>query len=300
MTQVSYSKISCFKNCRRKYWFKYEERLEPKGKSGKLLLGSAVDKAVKLYFKNIELDLDKIKEIMYNEVKMYYSSETTKAENNNMMNITEYLVDLREQETLAYSMLDNFLTEMLDVHTALGITKILEISPEYKIKLKNGIEFVFLPDMIVEIKGKVWVVEIKTSKTIEFDSLRRDDQARSYVWGMKQILKERGDERDVEGIIYIVIRKAKQTAKTKTAMCGKEMFYITTRELELWEKDFYAVLSNMNKPSEHYRNPTMDCGWKCAYRCLCNEDMKEIREQEFLKYEGEKENGNQVNKNEQE
>ena len=291
MNRVSYSRITCFKECRRKYWFQYEEKLEPKGKSGKLLLGSAFDKAAKLYFKNYN-NLENIKDLMYNEVTMFYSAEKQTAENKNMSDITEYLVGLREQEDLCKSMIDNFLLELSDVYTSLGIDKVEEISPEYTIKLKNGVEYIFIPDLIVSIKGKIWVVEIKTMANIEFDSLRRDDQARSYVWGLKQVYKEKGDDREIEGIIYLAVRKKKQTAKTKSSMAAKEMFYITERELELWEKDFYSVLNNMRKPTSHYRTPSMNCGWKCSYRSLCNEDMAEIREMEYIiKERGDEDNG---------
>ena len=48
--QVSYSQVSCFKDCRKKYKFRYIEGLVPKKTKGFLTIGKAVHKAIEAYY----------------------------------------------------------------------------------------------------------------------------------------------------------------------------------------------------------------------------------------------------------
>ena len=88
---------------------------------------------------------------------------------------------------------------------------------------------------------------------------------------------------EIEGVIYIAVRKVKKTGRTKPPYMAIDEAYVTRQELKNFEKGLIGMCGEMTGDYAVYRSDSQECGWKCAFRNdLCISDTPESREVEYI------------------
>ncbi len=183
---IDHSKVSTWKQCRQKYYFQYELKVEPKKPQLDLLLGSAIHYALeRLYGYG-----DEAVSAFVGEFNRLYENATQE------YTLTAEECDaLIEFERLGVSMLEHYLTTWRSPeHIAQDFTYVVsEYSFRVPIPHTQGYFEGRVDGIIVDPYGEYWVVEHKTATTFpspEYFAL--DEQSLKYQWAMQQVIREGG------------------------------------------------------------------------------------------------------------
>ena len=269
--RISNSEIQTFKDCRRRWWFTYYRRLQPKMKdfTGALALGSRIHEALdQHYSKGIPL-LDAHAELVAKDLKTLndeYRDTST----------------LETEAELGRVMLEGYL-EWVEMN---GIDSELEmISTEEIIErpMMNGrVTLQGKIDMRVrrKIDGVRMFRDFKTvggSFTDFGSTAHMNEQILTYM--VLEEAQNQNGERS-EGGIFTMLRKVKRGAYAKPPFYDQievrhnkfalRSFY---ERLEGTLEDILRVRDGLDAGESHYRlaypKPSRDCKWKCQFFAIC-------------------------------
>ena len=271
--RISNSEIQTFKDCRRRWWFTYYRRLQPKVKdfTGALALGSRIHEALDQYYtSNMERDLLQI------------HAELVAAD---MKTLTDEFRDTTSLETeaeLGRVMLEGYL-EWMELE---GIDAELEmISTEEIIERPMMEGRVILQGKIdMRVRRKIDGVRMFSDfKTVggsfaDFGSIAQmNEQVLTYM--VLEEAQNKEGERS-EGGIFTMLRKVKRGAYAKPPFYDQievrhnaftlRSFY---QRLEGTLEDILRVRDGLDAGESHYKlaypKPSRDCKWKCQFFAIC-------------------------------
>lgn len=269
--RISNSEIQTFKDCRRRWWFTYYRRLQPKMKdfTGALALGSRIHEALDMYYsKGIPL-LDAHAELVKKDMKILndeYRDTST----------------LETEAELGRVMLEGYL-EWVELE---GIDAELEmISTEEIIErpMMNGrVTLQGKIDMRVrrKIDGVRMFRDFKTvggSFTDFGSTAHMNEQILTYMV-LEEAQNQEGERS--EGGIFTMLRKVKRGAYAKPPFYDQievrhnkfalRSFY---ERLEGTLEDILRVRDGLDAGESHYKlaypKPSRDCKWKCQFFAIC-------------------------------
>jgi PD-(D/E)XK nuclease superfamily len=269
--RVSNSEIQTFKDCRRRWWFNYYRRLQPKKKkvSGPLALGSRVHNALEEYYANGVPLLE-----AYN----------TFLEKDRVIALTEWLdVDALDSEgELGRIMLEGYLEWIAEE----GIDSDYDIISNEEtlvMPILNGeVELQGKLDMRVRRKsdGTRLIRDFKTvgqSFTQFASTLHLNEQVLTYLT-LEAYHNTEEDRSD--GAIFTLFKKVKRTATAKPPFYDQiEISHNVFTLRSFWKRLHGSVTDLMNTKKaldagvDHrivaYPKPSNDCTWKCPYFAIC-------------------------------
>lgn len=267
---LTHSQINTFKSCRKRYQFRYVERLTPKIKSTKLQLGSAVHHALAEFYKDKAPLLESYNLWWEQEIAKIADliDETAKEEIETKRLLGQKMLEGYKKE---YGTKDFEEYEIVDTEKVFNVPI---VNPESNYRSRY-FEFAGKFDGLWREKknGNLWVVETKTIKAWDEDinTLMLDEQVTAYLWALSVMNLE------IKGVLYNVLRKV-DPEKAKTPVYFRTRVYRSRSELEQFQRGLYLLSREMRKCEVFYRNPSFECSWKCPYRSICTCDVPEMRE----------------------
>ena len=269
--RISNSEIQTFKDCRRRWWFTYYRRLQPKEQqyTGALALGSRVHEALDQYYSTGKPLLEA-------------HSELVEAEKAELLTDFRDVNELEKEAELGHIMLDGYLQWVEEN----GIDAELEmISTEETMSMPmfNGeVELQGKLDMRVRRRGD-GVRMFRDFKTVggslsEFANLApMNEQILTYM-----LLEQHrnGEGERSEGGIFTLLKKVRRTANARPPFYDQlEVRHNVFTLRSFWDRIHGTVADMMRvrtaldegeSPSFHaYPSPSRDCKWKCPFFTVC-------------------------------
>jgi CRISPR/Cas system-associated exonuclease Cas4 (RecB family) len=271
--RISNSEIQTFKDCRRRWWFTYYRRLQPKLKdyTGALALGSRIHEALDQYYSsNMERDLLEI------------HAELVAADLKTMTDEFRDTTSLETEAELGRVMLEGYL-EWMELE---GIDAELEmISTEEIIERPMMEGRVILQGKIdMRVRRKIDGVRMfRDFKTVggsfaDFGSIAHmNEQVLTYM--VLEEAQNKEGERS-EGGIFTMLRKVKRGAYAKPPFYDQievrhNAFTLRSffQRLEGTLEDMLRVRDGLDAGESHYKlaypKPSRDCKWKCQFFSIC-------------------------------
>lgn len=259
------------KDCRRRWWFTYYRRLQPKEKqrTGALALGSRIHEALDQYYSTGTPLLDAHSALVEQEKKALLSE---------FKDVTA----LESEAELGHIMLEGYLQWVeengIDVELDIISTEEIITAP-----LFNGeVELTGKLDMRVrrKIDGVRMFRDFKTvgGSLSEFANMAHmNEQVLTYM--TLESLKE-GEEHRSEGGIFTLLKKVKRTAAARPPFYDQiEVRHNVFTLRSFWER-LHGTIADLMKvrtaldagesPAYHaYPRPSRDCKWKCPFYTVC-------------------------------
>jgi len=272
--EVSNNSLSTYRTCNKKWYWNYVEGLKPRQQVSALTLGSTIHEAFDRHYKG------QTQQDIMNWIDKSYKEQIAKA-------------PLEEQEQLyidqktCQGMFSNFPFKVMTFEK-------IESEVEFRVRLCHGIYFRGRIDGKVQLAGRKWIRELKTSGetgTMFENRAAVSGQATGYVWAT---IEETGD--DIVGVLYDYIRKPRLEKRVTEDMyryaqrvyddyCDltkhKSYFrryrtYRTPVDIAFWKQDTMQTAKHIRKcvhTGEFPRN-TGSCfvfNRECAYKRICME-----------------------------
>jgi CRISPR/Cas system-associated exonuclease Cas4 (RecB family) len=269
--RISNSEIQTFKDCRRRWWFQYYRRLQPREKqyTGALALGSRVHEALDQYYSTGKPLLDAYADLVSVEKEELLS---------NFRDVAE----LEKEAELGHVMLDGYLQWVEEN----GIDAELEmVSTEETLSMPmfdGEVELQGKLDMRVRRKGD-GVRMFRDFKTVggslsEFANLApMNEQILTYM--LLEQHQNKPEERS-EGGIFTLIKKVRRSAAARPPFYDQfEVRHNVFTLRSFWDRIHGTVADMMRvrnaldegeSPAYHvYPRPSRDCKWKCSFFTVC-------------------------------
>jgi RecB family exonuclease len=269
--RISNSEIQTFKDCRRRWWFTYYRRLQPKVENytGALALGSRIHEALDQYYSTGIPLLDAHANLVAKDMKTL---------NDQYRDTTE----LETEAELGRVMLEGYLEwvelEGIDAEIEMISTEEIIERPmmDGRVTLQGKI------DMRVrrKIDGVRMFRDFKTvgSSFTEFGSTAHmNEQILTYM--LLEEAQNQDGERS-EGGIFTMLRKVKRGAYAKPPFYGQiEVRHNAFTLRSFWQRlegtleDMLRVRDGLDAGESHYKlaypKPSRDCKWKCQFFAIC-------------------------------
>ena len=269
--RISNSEIQAFKDCRRKWWFQYYRRLQPKEKqyTGALALGSRIHEALDQYYSTGKPLLEA-------------HADLVNSEKEELLTNFRDVAELEKEAELGHIMLEGYLQWVEED----GIDAELEmVSTEEKIVMPmfdGDVELQGKIDMRVRRKGD-GVRMFRDFKTVggslsDFANLApMNEQIMTYM--LLEQSKEGESERS-EGGIFTMLKKVRRTANARPPFYDQfEVRHNVFTLRSFWDRIHGTVADMMRvrhaldegeSPAFHaYPRPSRDCKWKCPFFTVC-------------------------------
>jgi hypothetical protein len=271
VVRLSNSELQTFKDCRRKWWFQYYRRLQPKYKdtTGALALGSRIHAALDDYYSN-------------GTPLLQSHANLVNAEKAMLLEEFKDVSELEKEAELGHIMLEGYLQWVEEN----GIDAELEmISTEEQITapLFNGeVELTGKLDMRVRRKAD-GVRMFRDFKTVggslgDFANLApMNEQILTYM--LLESTKADESERS-DGGIFTMLKKVRRSAAARPPFYDQiEVRHNIFTLRSFWDRihgtiaDLMRVrkaLDEGENPAFHaYPRPSRDCKWKCPFFNVC-------------------------------
>lgn len=269
--RISNSEIQTFKDCRRRWWFTYYRRLQPKVQdfTGALALGSRIHEALDQYYS-------------IGKPLLQAHAELVAADMKKMNDEFRDTSTLETEAELGRVMLEGYLewVELEGIDSELEMISTEEIIErpmmDGKVTLQGKI------DMRVRRKldGVRMFRDFKTvgGSFADFGSIAHmNEQILTYMV-LEEAQNQEGERS--EGGIFTMLRKVKRGAYAKPPFYDQ----ITVRHNQFTLRSFFQRLEGtlddilrvraaLDAGESHYKHayprPTRDCKWKCQFFAIC-------------------------------
>lgn len=269
--RISNSEIQTFKDCRRRWWFTYYRRLQPKVQdfTGALALGSRIHEALDQYYST-------------GKPLLQAHADLVAADMKKMNDEFRDTSTLETEAELGRVMLEGYLEwvelEGIDAELEMISTEEIIERPmmDGKVTLQGKI------DMRVRRKldGVRMFRDFKTvgGSFADFGSIAHmNEQILTYMV-LEEAQNTEGERS--EGGIFTMLRKVKRGAYAKPPFYDQitvrhNQFTLRSffQRLEGTLEDILRVRSALDAGDSHYKHayprPTRDCKWKCQFFAIC-------------------------------
>jgi hypothetical protein len=269
--RISNSEISCFKDCRRKWWLSYYRGLKRKERrfSGPLALGSRVHRALELFYNDSSRPL------------LGYWGELIATDRTLLEAAFRDSTDFDNEAELGRIMLEGY----LDWNLEEGIDSDLEIvSNEQRLitpMLNGEVELQAKIDQRVrrKIDGVRLFRDWKT--TANFTDLTKTAQLNEQFLTYMVIEATQRDEAErCEGALVTMLKKVKRTASARPPFYDQlEIRHNVFTLRNFWTRlngeltDMMRIRKQLDDGVDHqliaYPRPSRDCSWKCEFAGIC-------------------------------
>jgi len=239
---VSYSKMSSFRRCKRRFHWQYMDKYYPPSTIGQVR-GSAGHAALAVW--HVEYNADKAMQAAWNKWAMEGQADGEEwllLENS----LNRYFVWSAEHDTF----------------------KLLEAEKKFDILYRVGDREVILTgfiDGVVKEDKRLWLLENKFYKRLDNSGLDMDAQVSTYLLAAHTLYPT------VEGVIYNMVRVA-DTKIAVTEPVVRKRIYRNPAGLQKLEEEMLSQIKEMlvyQKGGEPYCNATKDCHWDCSFYSAC-------------------------------
>lgn len=211
---LSNSEKSTFLVCRRKWFWQFLKKYEVLGTPTPFLVGGSIHKVLAKFYAGEEVDVDEVVGEVFKPV--------TSGEDGRFLS-PEQLEDVEKQRVMTLGMARAYLQmyaddlekwkviSVPDPNDPGGTMPLIEVAGKFRIN--QDWQMYFTCDLVVEMDGKPWVVEHKTTAVIDPGYVARlslDDQVSTYMLGV-----ERAYGIKPHGVIYNVMMKPRIRQKQK-------------------------------------------------------------------------------------
>jgi hypothetical protein len=315
------SEIQDFLRCRKRWDYRWQERLISKKKNDKLFFGELFHLYLEKYYKT--KNHDTAQQYMLQTLDMYMDEDWEELQDK-LIEITNHYYE----------------TYKTDLFTVLGV------EVQFSIPLTATKNFTGTIDLIYrDTEGRLWFADHKTTTSIEKYEKNAilDRQINRYWWAIQQLAKGNGiimGDKNIlldnpYGFMYNIVYKdypvppkvlkSGGLSKDKSQKTTYAMYKKAITDLQLNEADYAEILEHLSSypfkffsrvevfRNQHeidctmeeigaivqdmdncrtYRNITTDCQWDCQYKDLClaeidGSDAQWLRDELYEK--GEKE-----------
>jgi len=245
---LSYSQIKTWKQCRKKWHYKYMEGLEPIQRIQKVEIGKYGHHLLEAYYKGADLE----------QVSQEYWDEKTK---DMFQEEEEPFIEVREQsEDLVKRYINNYGRE--------NEWEIQAVEEKFKVNIpthKGNLSRNYLRgilDLIVQDEtGELWLVDHKfTSIDLDKyeDGLVLDEQANYYLWALRELLQVDG----IAGIIFNLVKtkaptipkvlKAGGLSKAKNIDTDYDTYVKAIKDNNLDAEDYRDILEHIKEVDKKF------------------------------------------------
>lgn len=177
--EVSYSEISTFKWCRRKWDYACVQRLADTTLDWNLLLGSAIHYGLERFLSNSE--------DMHASVKFWWTQMHAELQKSHTFTAEENIT-LHEQFELSLAMADAYMAWSKNNDAF----HVVAIEYAFAVPIPGTQDGIFkgLIDGVIEVDGGLWLLEHKTRKKFDaIEDLALDDQTSLYQWALTYLVR---------------------------------------------------------------------------------------------------------------
>lgn len=292
------SEIQDFLRCRKRWEYRWQERLIPKTKNDKLFFGELFHLYLEKYYKT--KNHDTAQQYMLQTLDMYMDEDWEELQDK-LIEITNHYYE----------------TYKTDLFTVIGV------EVQFSIPLTSTKNFTGTIDLIYrDTEGRLWFADHKTTMSIEKyeKNATLDRQINRYWWAIQQLAKGNGkiiSDKNIlldnpYGFMYNIIYKdypvppkvlkSGGLSKDKSQKTTYQMYKKAIKDLQLNEADYTEMLEHLSSfpfkffsrvevfrnqqeidctmeeidaivqdmdNCRTYRNITTDCQWDCQYKDLC-------------------------------
>lgn len=266
--KVSQSELLEFRECRRRWWFRYVEGwAKPEEYYGALPLGTNIHAALCEFYTEGGTKESSM-ELLYSTYNraLQYCFEDDVAK-------------VQKDFKLAVIMLEGY-WEWLEETGADQYLEIIESEAEieYDIEVKGQkVRILGKRDVIGrDVRtGTNTLIDHKTCASFNDPLLDLNEQSRMYL-----LLQRLNGSTVVQQCLWNLLRKVQRTARAEPPFFKREELYISEEELRRYYEritgiigDIIDVRKRLEEGERHYSvaypTPGPDCSWKCAYRVVC-------------------------------
>lgn len=292
--ELTNSSRSCFTQCRKKFYWTYICRLVPTSDNKALMIGRLYHNGLEKIYNEMTYNKEEHNLIVDQEVDKSVATCVT----------TEAADDLWKQSALIKALLEGYAAHWLPQDSKAW--KILAPETVFEFPLKNGWVNKGMRDLLIERKGKLGLVEHKTTTILDANYMAKlpmDSQILGYAISCK---KDKSVGRYPDFIVYNVVKKAqirlKQTETmgqfaerlrdeylmNPTAYFYREVLSFSKADLEAYENDLELFAKEMQRSiKEHYYY----CNYSsctqygiCPYFSLCQAKLPKAFEEALMSY----------------
>jgi len=293
-TDVTFSEMYSFKNCRQRWQYAYKDRITTKIDKPPLFLGSLYHKALEFYYNGVLAGEPVLKDDM---IKYFLDEANRKTDKlrEEWPNLEMYIEELEFQQNLGVAIIggyynfaqtnDHFKLEPVNGVSPLETKFCVPVitpngNPSSKFRFTGKI------DGIVKHLGHYWVHEIKTSSNwndSDVDMLGVDPQCLGYIYAAQ---KHFGIK--IAGAIYSVARKSllrqgkaetvehfrerliKDYAARPDFYYRRHSIYTQQENVEEFGLSIWNICKDMSPNPFIYKSVgKATCGFGCSFKTLC-------------------------------
>lgn len=289
--RVSASKLACWKECKRKYFFRYIENLRPQKTGTALRVGSAVHAGIEYLLQNIGKPWDRDK--VFESMILGFTEGI-----NLISDVVSYIPpeDMIELMKAVEAVESWFHYDPLGVLDPKPNIALIRTEGEFCVNAGYARRAIGFYDALIEINHELWLIEHKTTSRLDakyFQNLLRDEQASMYIYAARK------EGFEVQGVLYNIIQKpllrlrkneiSEDFIKRIREWYAEENRFVPHRvlrnsnQMAEFERDLVATMADMRRAERSgnfYRSPSVCKGsfFGCEFESICLEDTPEARE----------------------
>lgn len=319
--RLSYSQITCYKRCKKKWYFRYVLRLKTIHAPRPLNVGKLVHVGIGKFYANEDWR-EAMKSAHLENVETIEKAESLSDEE-----VIQYITEAEEHYEDAVGVVERYLEHDVTNPLLPEGWKVLAVEQEFLVEVDGAKDLLYgFIDMVVEDPdGNIWGVEHKSGEQFFMtEQLSLNEQTTMYL----AVLKSKYGSDRVKGMIYNLIRTkkpsvpklTKQGTMSKAAIDttwdiyerelvkhgldpadysdmkekleGNKFFdrtytYRTNREINNFLTELAVVMNEISDQRAElcYRTPCKECSWDCKeFQELCIMDYKGLDTEEYIRH----------------
>lgn len=271
--EVSNSEIQSFMDCRRRWWLTYHRGLRPivEAPTGPLAIGSRVHLALEHGYSTPGRE-EAARAILAKSIAEDYPKAVE-------LGIEKEFLSEAE---LCLAVLEGFFQwaaeEGLDAGWEVVEHEHLVKAPPIRI---NGQDVILKGKLDQTVRdertGQLWLRDWKTTVTLKLSMLPFAPQLKTYLL----LLQLTEPEAQVNGGVFVFLKKNKRTAKAEPPFYMKETMYVSNVQRENFWNATLGTLGRivettaaLDRGEDHHSvvpaRPTRDCSWRCPFFLCCD------------------------------
>lgn len=319
--RVSYSQITCYKRCKKKWYFRYVLGLKPIYSPRPMNVGKLVHVGIGHYYANKDWRKAMEEEHLKNVEDIKNAKSLSEEE------MIQYITDAEEHYADSIGVVERYIEHDAKDPLLPEGWKVLAVEQEFLVDVDGAKDQLYgFIDMVVEDpNGNIWGVEHKSGEQFFMvEQLSLSEQTTMYI----AVLKAKYGSDRVKGMIYNLIRTKKPSvpkmtkqgtmskaaidttweiyeaellknglnpadyADMKDKLEGNKFFdrtytYRTNREINNFLSELVIVMNEISEQRAElcYRSPRRECSWDCReFHELCIMDFKGLDTEEYIRH----------------
>lgn len=238
--RISYSQMSCYKRCKKKWHYRYAQKLQPMQSARPLTLGKLIHMGMECYYGD--------KDYVAGMQEMHAENIQTLSNSNALYD--DEKIEYINNEQIYYEDAVEIMHRYVKYDTEDPLLpagwKVVSLEEEFLVELLTGYDQLYgFIDMVVEDdSGNIWGIEHKSGEQFfDVEQLSLNEQTSLYI----SVLKTHYGEK-VRGMIYNLVR----TKKPYSPKVNKNNSLSKSAIDTTWEVYLETILANNLDPADYY------------------------------------------------